>query len=128
MGRVAPPVCAVLRAEMTSAAATAAKPMPHVAANARRVNAAGDGCAMPDGIALAAEPPSRSLRGFPQRPRTDQIVELRRGWVEDRSQIETRQHRGQANRDDSCRCRNTSRPTITRLTTLAPTPAANAGP
>jgi len=42
MGRVAPPVCAELLVEMTPAVATAAKPMPHVAANARRVNAAGD--------------------------------------------------------------------------------------
>ena len=45
MGESLPPVCAELRAEMTPAAATAAKPMPQVAANARRVNAAGDGCA-----------------------------------------------------------------------------------
>jgi hypothetical protein len=55
MGRLAPPVCAELRVEIPPVAAAAAKPMPHVAANARRVNAASDGCAMLDGIALAAE-------------------------------------------------------------------------
>jgi len=42
MGRVAPPVCAELLVEMMPVVATAAKPMP-LAANARRVNAAGDG-------------------------------------------------------------------------------------
>jgi hypothetical protein len=36
--------------------AIAARPVAHMAANARRVNAAGDDCAMPDGIVLAAEP------------------------------------------------------------------------
>ena len=109
-----------------AAVATAAN-LPHVAANARRVNAAGDGCAMTDGIALAAEPLSRDPFAASGAGADDQIVELRCGRVEHRLHIETRPHRGQANRDARFRCRNTSSPTITRLTTLAPTPAANAG-
>jgi len=43
MDRAEPPVCAELRVDMMPATVIAAvKPMPQAAANARRVNAAGD--------------------------------------------------------------------------------------
>jgi hypothetical protein len=98
MGRAEPPVCAELRVEMPPAA-IAARLVADVAANARRVNGAGDSCAMTDGIALTAEPLRKVTRCFPQQPRTDQTVELRCGRADHRLQIESLPRRGQANRD-----------------------------
>src|SRR6476620_12678457 len=127
MGRAEPPVCAEPRVEMPPVA-IAARPVAHVAANARRVNPAGDGCTMTDGIALAAKPLRKVTPLLPAAATegSDRGAPLC-GRVEHRLQIETLPRRGQANREPRCRCRNTSSPTITRLTTLAPTPAANAG-